>query len=84
MRRLSQTAGSFIESSIFSTGVCEAYDRGDYEEAVKNWMASLRSVKYLLDKKLSLALQTDTQITQAIPSRRDRTNQLSRQVCPQC
>lgn len=30
----------------------EAYDRGDYEEAVKNWMASLRSVKYLLDKKL--------------------------------
>jgi hypothetical protein len=64
--------------------VCEAYDRGDYEEAVKNWMASLRSVKYLLDKKLSLALQTDTQITQAIPSRTDRTDQLSRQVCPQC
>ena len=30
----------------------EAYDRGDYEEAVKCWMASLRSVKYLLDKKL--------------------------------
>lgn len=32
----------------------EAYDRGDYEEAVKAWMASLRSVKYLLDKKLPL------------------------------
>eukprot|EP00931_Biecheleriopsis_adriatica_P046185 TRINITY_DN26509_c0_g1_i2.p1 TRINITY_DN26509_c0_g1~~TRINITY_DN26509_c0_g1_i2.p1 ORF type:complete len:235 (-),score=64.66 TRINITY_DN26509_c0_g1_i2:27-701(-) len=30
----------------------EAYDRGDYTEAVKLWTASLRSVKYLLEKGL--------------------------------
>ncbi|CAJ1460964.1 unnamed protein product [Effrenium voratum] len=30
----------------------EAFQRGDYEEAVKAWTASLRSVKYLLEKNL--------------------------------
>ncbi|OLP78044.1 Peptidyl-prolyl cis-trans isomerase FKBP5 [Symbiodinium microadriaticum] len=30
----------------------EAFLRGDYDEAIKAWTASLRSVRYLLEKKL--------------------------------
>ena len=67
--------------------VCEAYDRGDYEEAVKNWMASLRSVKYLLDKKLSLALNMSKKypVAMVVASLQITDHDfLTSQVCPQC